>query len=46
MRKVVRRGNFKSVEDLRSKLFAFFKYFNEVFAKPFNWACTGRPLQT
>src|SRR5271163_4026936 len=26
MRKVIRRGNFKSVEDLRSKLSAFFKY--------------------
>jgi len=36
MRKVVRRGNFKSVEDLRSKLSAFFEYFNDVFAKPFN----------
>jgi transposase len=46
MRKVVRRGNFKSVEDLQSKLSAFFKYFNEVFAKPFNWTYTGRPLCT
>lgn len=44
MRKVVRRGNFKSVEDLRSKLSAFFEYFNNVFAKPFNWTYTGRPL--
>jgi transposase len=46
MRKVVRRGNFKSVADLRNKLSAFFKYFNEVFAKPFNWTYTGRPLRT
>jgi hypothetical protein len=46
MRKVVRRGNFKSVEDLRNKLSSFITYFNEVFAKPFRWTFTGRPLQT
>jgi hypothetical protein len=45
MRKVVRRGNFTSVADLQSKLTAFFKYFNDVFAKPFNWTYTGRPLR-
>lgn len=45
MRKVVRRGNFTSKDDLRSKLLAFIEYFNQVFAKPFNWTYTGRPLQ-
>jgi transposase len=45
MRKVIRRGNFTSVEDLRSKLLAFLTYFNDVFAKPFRWTYTGRPLQ-
>ena len=45
MRKVIRRGNFKSVDDLREKMLAFIKYFNEVFAKPFRWTYTGRPLQ-
>jgi hypothetical protein len=44
MRKVIRRGNFISVADLRSKLLAFLTYFNEVFAKPFQWTYTGRPL--
>ena len=34
-----------SVEDLRSKLLAFIDYFNQVFAKPFKWTYTGRPLQ-
>jgi hypothetical protein len=24
----------------------FIGYFNEVFAKPFRWTFTGRPLQT
>jgi transposase len=46
MRKVVRRGNFTSLEDLRNKLLGFIGYFNEVFAKPFRWTFTGRPLQT
>ncbi len=46
MRKVVRRGNFTSVDDLRSKLLAFIDYFNQVFARPFKWTYTGRPLQT
>jgi transposase len=45
MRKVVRRGNFTSVADLRTKLQQFISYFNEVFAKPFKWTYTGRPLQ-
>ena len=45
MRKVIRRGNFTSVEDLKSKLVAFIDYFNQVFAKPFKWTYTGRPLQ-
>jgi transposase len=45
MRKVIRRGSFTSVADLRSKLLNFIVYFNEVFAKPFNWTYTGRPLR-
>ena len=45
MRKVVRRGNFTSVEDLRSKLLAFIDYFNQVFAKPFKWTYTGKVLE-
>ncbi len=44
MRKVIRRGSFTSVEDLRTKLLSFITYFNRVFAKPFRWTYTGRPL--
>jgi transposase len=44
MRKVVRRGSFASVEDLRNKLMNFIEYFNRVFAHPFRWTYTGRPL--
>ncbi|MBV8611791.1 MAG: IS630 family transposase [Singulisphaera sp.] len=45
MRKVIRRGSFTSVADLRSKLLNFIEYFNRVFAKPFRWTYTGRPLR-
>jgi len=44
MRKVIRRGSFTSVVDLRAKLLNFIAYFNRVFAKPFRWTYTGRPL--
>ena len=44
MRKVIRRGSFTSVIDLRTKLLNFIAYFNRVFAKPFRWTYTGRPL--
>jgi len=45
MRKVIRRGSFTSVADLRSKLSNFIEYFNRVFAQPFRWTYTGRPLR-
>ena len=44
MRKVVRRGSFSSVKDLNDKLVNFIAYFNRVFAHPFRWTYTGRPL--
>jgi transposase len=45
MRKVIRRGSFTPLADLRSKLSHFIEYFNRVFAKPFHWTYTGRPLR-
>ena len=45
MRKVIRRGNFTSTQDLRDKILAFIDYFTQVFARPFNWTYTGRPLK-
>jgi transposase len=44
MRKVIRRGSFTSVNDLRDNLSNFIEYFNRVFANPFRWTYTGRPL--
>jgi transposase len=42
-RRVMRHGSFTSQEDLREKLMAFIDYFNQTFAKPFNWTYNGRP---
>lgn len=44
-RRVMRRGNFKSLEDLNERLTDFIGYFNQTFAKPFEWKYTGRPAQ-
>jgi hypothetical protein len=45
-RRVMRRGNFKSLKDLHEKLFDFINYFNMTFAKPFQWNYTGRPVRS
>lgn len=44
VRRLLKRGNFTSVEDLRERLLAFINYFNRTMAKPFKWTYTGRPL--
>jgi transposase len=44
VRKLLRRGNFTSVEDLRAKVLSFIDYFNATMAKPFKWTFTGKPL--
>jgi hypothetical protein len=44
VRRVLRRGNFTSVADLRAKVLAFIEYFKRTLAKPFKWTFTGRPL--
>ena len=44
-RRVLRRGNFKSLADLEQRLKDFIDYFNRTFARPFNWTYTGRPVK-
>lgn len=44
-RRVMRRGNFKSLEDLKDRLLDFITYFNNTFAKPFAWNYTGRRVE-
>jgi DDE superfamily endonuclease len=43
-RKLLRRGNFTPVADLRDQVLAFIAYFNRTMAKPFKWTYQGRPL--
>lgn len=43
-RKVIRRGNFTSTDDLKTKIKAFIAYFNNTMAKPFKWTYQGKPL--
>jgi len=43
-RKVIRRGNFTSLENLQSKLMHFIDFFNKTMAKPFRWTYEGKPL--
>jgi transposase len=44
VRKVIKRGNFKSIEDLKRKVLAFIEYYNRTMAKPFKWTYQGRAL--
>ena len=43
VRRVLKRGNFNCLDDLRAHILAFIAYFNQT-AKPFAWTYTGRPL--
>ena len=44
VRKVLKRGNFSSVDDLKRKVFAFIEYYNLTMAKPFKWTYQGKAL--
>jgi putative transposase len=41
VRKLLKRGNFVSVEDLRDQVLAFIAYYNRTMAKPIKWTYTG-----
>jgi hypothetical protein len=43
-RKVLKRGTFSSVADLKAKVLAFIDYFNRTMAKPFRWTYQGKAL--
>jgi transposase len=43
-RKLLKRGNFKSVADLIAKVLAFVNYYNRTMAKPFKWTYQGKAL--
>jgi transposase len=44
VRRLLKRGSFVSVDDLRDQILAFIEYFNRTMAKPFKWTYRGRPL--
>jgi putative transposase len=41
VRKLLKRGNFCSVDDLRDQILAFIAYYNRTMAHPFKWTYTG-----
>jgi len=44
MKKVIKRGNFVSKDDLKSRILNFVDYFNKTMAKPFKWTYQGKIL--
>jgi hypothetical protein len=43
-RKLLRRGSFRSTDDLVARVLAFIAYSNRTMAKPFTWTYPGKPL--
>jgi transposase len=41
VRKLLKRGTFISLEDLRDQILAFMAYYNRAMAKPIKWTYTG-----
>jgi len=41
VRKLLKRGNFSSLDDLRNQILAFITYYNCTMAKPIKWTYTG-----
>ena len=44
VRKLLKRGSFTSVEQLKAKVLAFVEYYNRTMAKPFKWTSKGKAL--
>lgn len=43
-RRLLKRGNFSSKEELKRRLLTFIEFFNQTLAKPFRWTYIGKPL--
>ena len=43
-RRVIRRGSFRSTDDLRDRILKFIDYYNDTMAKPYKWTYAGRVL--
>ncbi len=44
VRKLLKRGNFVSTFDLKTRILDFIDYFNRTMAKPFKWTDKGKVL--
>ncbi len=44
VRRLLKRGNFSSVEHLKERILQFIDYFNKTMAEPFKWTYKGKPL--
>jgi transposase len=44
VRKLLKRGNFTSIDDLKAKVLAFIEYYQRTMAKPFQWTYKGKAL--
>ena len=44
VRKLLKRGNFVSIIDLKTRILDFIDYFNRTMAKPFKWTYKGKVL--
>ena len=44
VRKLLKRGNFTSLDDLKAKVLAFVQSYNLTMAKPFQWTAKGKAL--
>lgn len=43
-RKLLKRGVFRSLDELKAKVLAFIEYYNRTMAKPFKWTYQAKPL--
>jgi|SRR5215212_3784742 len=44
VRKLLRRGSFNWLAELKTRILSFIDYFNKTMASPYKWTYTGRPL--
>ncbi len=44
VRKLLKRGNFTSLDHLKAQVLAFMAYYNRTMAKPFKWTYKAKPL--
>ncbi len=46
VRRLLKRGSFKSIEDLKAQVLGFIEFFNRTWAKPYKWTYGGKPIMS